>query len=99
MSTRLAEDTTFVSIQNNSFPLFFSTYWTFHANVLDGHIVYFGPEQSCYSFLFDLERFFEKRFLHLDAVLMIYHPYRILEADTGLSIALRSSDTDDFILL
>ena len=80
---------------------FFLTYSTDHANanVLEGHIVYFGLEQSCYSLVSRFGNIFEKRFLHLDAVGMIYHLYRILEADTRLSIAIRSADTDVFILL
>ena len=43
MFTRLAEGTTIVSIQNSSFPLSDHT----DTNVFQGHIVYFGLEQSC----------------------------------------------------
>ena len=50
---------------------FLLTYWTDHAdtNVLEGHIVYFGLEQSCYSFVSRFKMFFGNRSLHLDAVM------------------------------
>ena len=64
---------------------------------LEGHIVYFGLEQSCYSLL--LPDFFREEVCTLGCSheeahsQMIYHLHHILEAHTGESIAIRSFDT------